>query len=189
MAHHTELTQQLAVYRQHHPAEATTTAPLAAFLQRTAAPDRYRRTNFDGHVTASAFVLDVAREAVLLIHHRALDRWLQPGGHVDPDDASVLAAALREVGEELGIEPDELRLLGDGAWLDIDSHDIPAHPRKTEPAHVHHDLRWAFAYEGEERAFAVEKGAVGGYRWLGFGELAELPGFARVAEKLRGVST
>ncbi|MEU8404124.1 NUDIX domain-containing protein [Nonomuraea sp. NPDC048892] len=35
-----------------------------------------------------------------MIHHRALDRWLLPGGHVEPDDHSLYGAALRELEEE-----------------------------------------------------------------------------------------
>lgn len=35
-----------------------------------------------------------------------------PGGHADPQDSSALDTALREVGEELGISADEVRVIG-----------------------------------------------------------------------------
>ena len=164
-------------------------AALGSFLERTATPDLYRRDNFDGHVTASAFVVRAAPDQVrevLMVHHTALGRWLQPGGHVEITDASILAAALREVEEEVGLPASALRLLGadDAPWLDVDSHAIPANPRKAEPAHVHHDLRWAFAYGGDGRALRTEAGAIGDYRWLSFAEAQRLPGFRKVIDKL-----
>ena len=56
-----------------------------------------------GHFTASGFVVSPDGSSLLLIHHRRLDRWLQPGGHIDPEDASPIAAAAREVTEETGV--------------------------------------------------------------------------------------
>lgn len=102
--------------------------------------DVFARDHFvPGHFTASAFVLSPAGDALLLIHHAKLHRWLQPGGHVDPDDVSLLEAARREVREEVGIS--ELELLGEGAF-DLDVHDIPA--LKGDPPHAHFDVRFLF---------------------------------------------
>ena len=99
-----------------------------------------------------------------------------------------MAAALREVREEVGLPDAELRPLGrEGIWLDVDSHDIPANPRNAEPAHVHHDLRFAFVYEGAGGSLTTEAGAVDGYRWMDLDEAGRLPGFARVIGKLRGL--
>ena len=91
-----------------------------------------------GHFTASGFVVSPDGSSLLLIHHRRLDRWLQPGGHIDPEDASPIAGAAREVTEEtgVGVEP----ILPD--LIDLDIHSIP--PRGPEPAHEHFDLRFAF---------------------------------------------
>jgi hypothetical protein len=85
-----------------------------------------------GHLTASAFVLSPERDAVLLILHKKLQLWLQPGGHIEADDVSLLAAARREVAEEVGLE---LPASVTGAVFDLDIHLIPA--RKDEPAHEH----------------------------------------------------
>jgi 8-oxo-dGTP pyrophosphatase MutT (NUDIX family) len=110
-----------------------------ALLDDSAAP--FSRAQFaPGHVTASAFVTNPARDALLLILHGKLGLWLQPGGHVEPDDTDVLATARREVREELGIEA--LDIVGDGL-LDIDVHQIPA--RVADPAHEHFDVRFLFS--------------------------------------------
>ena len=92
-----------------------------------------------GHFTASAFVLFPERDALLMIYHRKLVRWLQPGGHIESGDASIEDAARREVFEETGVG--DLRLVG-SAPLRIDAHEIPHHGR--EPSHVHIDLGIGF---------------------------------------------
>jgi len=98
------------------------------------------RRSFDpGHITASAVVLSHDRGSIMLVHHRRLDRWLQPGGHVEPGDNNVIETARREVREETGLELDtssNVSLVG------ADVHAIPA--SGEEPRHLHHDLTFGF---------------------------------------------
>ena len=101
-------------------------------------PDAFSRSNAEGHITASAVVADPRAPAFLLVWHRKLGRWLQPGGHLEEDDASVFAAALREAREETGIEA--FGLASDDRILDVDVHSIPAHG--PDPAHFHYDIRY-----------------------------------------------
>ena len=103
-----------------------------------------------GHFTASGFVVSPEGSSLLLIHHRRLDRWLQPGGHIDPGDASPIAGAAREVTEETGVSVEPISL----DLLDLDIHSIP--PRVPEPAHEHFDLRFAFRALGEALIAADE---------------------------------
>jgi 8-oxo-dGTP pyrophosphatase MutT (NUDIX family) len=56
-----------------------------------------------GHITASTLVLDHTGSQVLLTLHPRLGRWVQLGGHCEPDDADIVAAALREATEESGV--------------------------------------------------------------------------------------
>ncbi|HEU5265597.1 MAG TPA: coenzyme F420-0:L-glutamate ligase, partial [Jatrophihabitans sp.] len=75
-----------------------------AFLGFLAArPDAMWRTCVPGHLTASTIVLDPSRQAVLLTLHPRAGMWLQVGGHCEPNDTSMLAAAVREAREESGI--------------------------------------------------------------------------------------
>lgn len=104
--------------------------------------DPLSRTQFDpGHFTASALVISRDLDCVLLIHHPTLHLWLQPGGHLEPDDASPVGGATREVFEETGIVA-----AIEGALLDIDIHEIPA--RGSAHAHLHFDLRFLATVEG-----------------------------------------
>lgn len=56
------------------------------------------------HLTASCIVLDAPGERVLLAMHRKARKWLQFGGHIELDDVSLHATAVREVREESGVE-------------------------------------------------------------------------------------
>ena len=109
---------------------------LLQFLASDAA--HYLRSNLAGHLTASALVLNHAGDSVLLLHHRKLDPWLQPGGHADGDE-NLERVARKEVEEETGIG--DLTLVNTGIF-DVDVHTIPE--RKGVPEHLHYDLRFLF---------------------------------------------
>lgn len=97
--------------------------------------DAHRRSCLVGHLTASCLVVDEDFERVLLLHHRKLDRWLQPGGHCD-GDAELAGVALREASEESGM--DGLRVVP--RIVDLDIHEIPQY--RDVPAHLHLDSRF-----------------------------------------------
>jgi 8-oxo-dGTP pyrophosphatase MutT (NUDIX family) len=154
----------LSELHAHRPADETERASLdrlIAFV--SSAPDPLSRSASTSHVTGSAVVASPGGDKFLLVRHRRLGRWLQPGGHVDPEDASVLAAALREAREETGAEDVEPAA---GGILDVDVHPIPAF--EDRPAHVHYDVRYlatsrAPAGRGDEEE-------VTGVAWLTFEE-------------------
>jgi 8-oxo-dGTP pyrophosphatase MutT (NUDIX family) len=166
---HAEASQLLARYLECFPDEAHRFALLQR--QLAAGEDVFARSNMTGHITCSATVMNPQGTKVLLVDHVALGKWLTPGGHVEAD-VSLARAALREVAEETGIadatpHPWSLRF---GLPLDVDSHAIPANPRKQEGAHVHHDFQF-LAIAPEHPALRVQLAEVHAARWAGMEEL------------------
>lgn len=82
------------------------------------------------HLTASALIVRDA--SILLVHHAKAGKWLQTGGHCEPTDASLAAAALREAREESGIHG----LLVDPVPLQLSRHHVPF--CGPQPAGGHH---------------------------------------------------
>ena len=158
------LARLLERHRPHDGAEAAFLGRMQALI--ATAGDPFSAALFNpGHITASAFVLDPCGEAVLMVHHAALSRWLQPGGHVEPTDLDVPAAAAREAIEETGARG--LLPAQDGIF-DLDIHTIPS--RDLRPQHLHFDVRFLFRAEpGPVRPGEGIKEV----RWIGLDEFAD----------------
>ncbi len=125
------------------PEDAALTALFRALLAGEVDADPYGRGGRHGHFTGSAFVVSADGRRTALMHHRKLDRWLQPGGHADGDH-DLRRVALREAEEEIGltdlvVEPD---------IFDLDRHWIPERP--GEPGHWHYDVRFVVRATGDE---------------------------------------
>ena len=113
--------------------------------------DPLSRHEPSAHFTASAFVVDEDGHRTCLVQHVKLDRLLQPGGHVEPSDLSLEAAALREAREETTLEV-ELHPTAPRPF-DVDIHEIPERP--GEPAHFHLDVRYLVIGRGAPCAGAA----------------------------------
>lgn len=150
--------------------EAATIDPEGEVHRRTvlafldAHDDALHRSCREGHLTGSALVVDPDGGRVVVLHHRKLGRWLQPGGHCD-GDANLAAVALREAEEETGI--DGLRVLP--VAIDLDVHEVS--PPDDGP-HLHLDVRYLVqAPAGAEPVRNHESNEI---RWATLDELADL---------------
>ncbi|AKN71158.1 NUDIX hydrolase [Streptomyces sp. PBH53] len=133
-----------------------------AYLDHLAAhPDGMWKSCEAGHVTASALVVDPEHGRVLLTLHRKLRMWLQMGGHCEPGDATLRAAALREATEESGVAG--LTPLPGGP-VRLDRHPIPA------PCTWHYDVQYAvLAPPGAVQQISDESLDL---RWFAYDEVA-----------------
>jgi len=108
-------------------------------------PDCFQRSLTSGHITGSAWIVDRLGKEALLVNHKKLNRWLQPGGHADGDE-DIMSVATKEAVEETGLK--SLRRYGDNIF-DIDIHSIPKH--KDIISHYHFDIRYLFIADIEEK--------------------------------------
>ncbi|MFN3487486.1 MAG: NUDIX hydrolase [Emticicia sp.] len=127
--------------------------------------DCFKRELLIGHVTGSAWIVNDARTHVLMMHHRKLNQWFQPGGHCD-GDPDVLNVALKEANEETGLE--NLKVVN-GEIYDVDVHQIPE--RKGVPAHYHYDVRFLIEADMNEPLIVTEES--NDLAWVSLEKIAE----------------
>ncbi len=154
------LLEQIETHQPADPLEARHRETMLDMLRGTTDP--FSRATFSpGHITASLFIVDPESRALLLHHHRRLDRWLQMGGHLEGAE-EPREAALREGREESGLG--DLELIRDGVF-DLDVHLIPA--GRGEPDHYHFDVRYV-ARTSEPGSIAIDDAESVDLAWIPF---------------------
>ena len=128
------LSKQLNDYLKRYPSEKENIVKTLHLLIND--NDCFKRTNWHGHFTASAWIIDKSRKWILMTHHRQLNIWLQLGGHAE-DNINLLEVALKEAKEESGIN--NFNIISENIF-DLDIHKIPKYC--SSPEHLHYDVRF-----------------------------------------------
>jgi 8-oxo-dGTP pyrophosphatase MutT (NUDIX family) len=132
------------------------------------------------HVTGSGIV--VGPRGVVLLEHKRLGIWLQPGGHIDPDE-TPWDAALRESREETGLEVAFAGPIDDAGVPALIHVDVHAGGR----GHTHLDLRYLI--DGGVADPDPPEGESQQIDWFGWGAAIDRadPGLRGILEFLRNV--
>lgn len=157
-------------YLRRHPKEAPGLAEPVRLLSQ--GPECASRHAYPMHVTAGALL--VRNDQILLIRHRAYGILLQPGGHLEPHDATLRDGALRELTEESGVDPASVSCLSElPAYVEYAQ--VPARPDKGEPVHHHLDVGFAFTTDGD--IGRVQEAEVTDAAWYPLAEAERLVGW------------
>src|SRR5438105_1239472 len=88
-------------YLMAFPEEHTRLAQLLDLIEHSSNDENLTsRGNFVGHITVSGLVVSRATSKILLVRYKNLRNYLQPGGHLKPNDISLFEAAQRKVVEK-----------------------------------------------------------------------------------------
>lgn len=185
----TDYSQILTQYLEVFPDEAQRLSSLNELVSAVQDPQIIDRKHLPGHMTASAFVVSLEHSQVLLIYHNILQRYVQPGGHIDLEDAYPLAAAMRELDEETGIDAQQLTCHQACAHdaqvpMHVAVHRIPANAAKQEAAHEHYDLQYVFWCEDCPEVY-INEAESAAYAWVDLDELQQIEEFEQMAQKIR----
>lgn len=170
-------TQLRTFLERYRPASQLENSFISPFLELLDHPNAYNRNHLPGHFTASGWITTPDLAQVVLVHHRKLNRWLQPGGHADGIE-DLHAVACKEVLEETGLKPKE------GLPFDLDIHTIPANNKM--PEHLHFDVRFHFILPYQPLVCSEESNDL---KWVPCNEVASIvqdePGIIRMLTKLQ----
>jgi 8-oxo-dGTP pyrophosphatase MutT (NUDIX family) len=165
----------LSAYLACHPDEAGLLAePLLLLAQGR---DFASRRTFPMHITVGALLVrgDVRASAeILLVEHRAYGITLQPGGHLEPTDTSLVGAAVRELAEETGVDPCAVFPTA-RTPVYIEFGRVPARPAKNEPEHYHLDIGYAVTTVHADVG-RIQESEVHGAAWYPLAEATRLVG-------------
>ena len=140
--------------------------------------------NFDGHVVAGGFIYAKDEQKFLVLHHKDLNMFLYPGGHVDKEDKNPLQASIREINEETGLKNMIEFTISNNELvpIDIDTHLIGYNRRLDLPEHYHFEFRYLYVIDKIEN-INVYSNESSEYRWISVEELRQDENFGKIADK------
>ncbi len=155
-----DISRALSAYLECYPDEAASLSEPVRLL--TEGAGFASRRNFAMHVTVGALLVRGGAE-VLLVDHVAYGIPLQPGGHLEPNDSTLIGAAVRELVEETGVDPSGL-YPASKIPVYVEYGRVPARPAKDEPEHFHLDFGFSFV-AAQTDVGRIQESEVRGAAW------------------------
>ncbi len=173
----------IARYAPFNEQEERDKAVILDFMDRHG--DAFLRSNLTAHMTASAWVVNAARDRVLMVYHKIYDSWSWTGGHADGEE-DLLSVAIREVREETGVQ--SVRPVSEEIYS-LEILTVDGHEKRGEyvPSHLHLNVTYLLEAD-EHEALRICEAENSGVRWFtldGALEASTEPWFvARIYKKL-----
>lgn len=176
----------LKEYIKAFPEETQRQEEYKKYLEKAEGDEVADWNNFNGHAVATGFIYNKETKKFLVVHHRDLDMYLSPGGHVDIEDENPLNTAKREVQEETGLKNLEYINVNENKLIpiDIDTHIIEYNKRKNLPEHHHFDHRYLFEIS-KTKEIKIAEEELSEYKWVEIDKLTRNPSYAIIVNKLK----
>jgi 8-oxo-dGTP pyrophosphatase MutT (NUDIX family) len=126
------------------------------------------RKNMNGHLDTDALVVHDGK--ALMIYHKSLQRWLQPGGHIETGDKSFVESAIREVKEETGLDVVPVEGVFSAIPFSLDVQIVPKNEKKNEDEHIHYSLMFLLKLKNENQEIVNNDDGVEEVKWFPLGE-------------------
>ena len=151
----------IARYAPFNEQEARDKAVILDFMDRHG--DAFLRSNLTAHMTASAWVVNAARDRVLMVYHKIYDSWSWTGGHADGEE-DLLSVAIREVREETGVQ--SVRPVSEEIYS-LEILTVDGHEKRGEyvPSHLHLNVTYLLEAD-EHEALRICEAENSGVRWF-----------------------
>ncbi len=143
--------------------------------------DAFLRTNRVAHMTASAWVVNPARDKVLMVYHRLYDSWAWTGGHAD-GETDLLAVALRECREETGAA--HVRPVSEDIYS-LEILTVEGHEKRGQyvPSHLHLNLTYLLEADDKD-TLQICEAENSGVRWFPLDEALTAPSEPWMIERI-----
>lgn len=151
----------IARYAPFNEQEERDKAVILDFMDRHG--DAFLRSNLTAHMTASAWVVNAARDRVLMVYHKIYDSWSWTGGHADGEE-DLLSVAIREVREETGVQ--SVRPVSEEIYS-LEILTVDGHEKRGEyvPSHLHLNVTYLLEAD-EHEALRICEAENSGVRWF-----------------------
>lgn len=148
---HLSFLERLEAYTPYNDQEIADREAFMYFLKHNT--EVLTRENPNGHITASAWIVNESRDKVLMIYHNLYDSWAWTGGHAD-DDWDLLNVAIKEAKEETGLRT--IRALSN-AFFSIEVLNVEGHVKKGKQIAPHLHYNVTYLLEADDRDALTHK--------------------------------